>query len=194
MGQEHALEATDQIFNVPASPFSKTGCACTRVVFVLLRATQAQLGKKWAAIAREIPGRTEHAVKGRFKVTINTKNDGEISTHPCRSKYCFYSFSSPVSVVCFLLRGILQPTPTFISAGVVQAGCLCLYVPTKMLHTCAPQYKRSCGHFLVYNARARSLARSLARLSLSGSGLMRCGADSVEGKESGPAAGIAGET
>lgn len=26
---------------------------------------------KWAAIAREIPGRTEHAVKGRFKVKTN---------------------------------------------------------------------------------------------------------------------------
>ncbi|CAM9663353.1 unnamed protein product, partial [Ectocarpus sp. 13 AM-2016] len=30
----------------------------------LLLAVEARLGTKWAAIAREIPGRTEHAVKG----------------------------------------------------------------------------------------------------------------------------------
>ena len=34
----------------------------------IARDTQSRLGTRWAAIAREIPGRTEHAVKGRFKV------------------------------------------------------------------------------------------------------------------------------
>lgn len=32
---------------------------------------QGRLGTKWAAIAREMPGRTEHSVKGRFKVFLS---------------------------------------------------------------------------------------------------------------------------
>lgn len=37
---------------------------------------QARLGTKWAAIAREMPGRTEHAVKGRVKVRCERGGGG----------------------------------------------------------------------------------------------------------------------
>ncbi|CAN0465059.1 unnamed protein product, partial [Ectocarpus sp. 12 AP-2014] len=37
----------------------------------LLLAVEARLGTKWAAIAREIPGRTEHAVKGSRLCTLS---------------------------------------------------------------------------------------------------------------------------
>ncbi|CAM9151684.1 unnamed protein product, partial [Laminaria digitata] len=42
----------------------------------LLCSLETRLGTKWAAIAREMPGRTEHAVKGRFKTLSREKRIG----------------------------------------------------------------------------------------------------------------------
>lgn len=56
-------------------------CAC---VCVFCGRCQARLGTKWAAIAREIPGRTEHAVKGRFKV----RDASYIHEHSSSTRIC----------------------------------------------------------------------------------------------------------
>lgn len=97
-----------------------------------LHAMQARLGTKWAAIAREIPGRTEHAVKGRSKARMLFSCGSE----PCKGivRTSLPSIVHEASLVyAARARRVLRVTTSSSSCHLVETMAYAMHVFCKLL-------------------------------------------------------------